>query len=648
MRPFVHFFLIFTVFCSSAVQSAAMPDIETYGELPSVSDVSISPNGDLVAYRLTKSDKEDFVVVRSLSQGKVIVATDVSKIDPKSNFFPNNDYLVLRGSTLLDHPSYRNSFNAGTLFSLNLKTKKVEKLIRLGEQIGKQWIKLGQSGVGRVAGRSKDGETLYIPAYIEVDRTDLIPKRSLLSVKTTGEGRPKIAAVGTRDTRDFFMDDNENVLARENLNNRTNVHSIDIRKKNGWETIYKHKSDIPTHNFIGLNEDFTGIVFSRDDDDLDYLLLSLADGSVTEMSELNIERDATLRMNKHRVARGVKYAGFLPSYKYLDEKYNQRVKRIVNQFPDQAVHIVSGGKHIVVRVEGSLYVGDYFIFTEGEKPKKIASARLKINHEQINPIVIEEYKARDGLVIPTLLTFPRDRVQNPENLPTVIMPHGGPASYNRLGFNYRAQALASRGFLVIQPQFRGSTGFGKSHYEAGLGQWGKGMQDDLSDAVKMLAKKGVIDPQRVCIVGASYGGYAALAGAAFTPDTYRCAVSIAGVSHLPEVLTATKKRFGTKHWVNDYWNRSMLAGDYDKQALKALSPYYSAEKIKVPVLLLHGEDDTVVEYKQSMLMYKAIKKHKGEVRLVKLKNDDHYLQSGSTRIQAVKEMVEFVETHIGI
>jgi len=238
MRSIVNLFLICSVFCTFVVQSAVMPDIETYGELQSVSDVSISPNGDLIAYRLTKSDKEDFVVVRSLSQGKVIVATDVSKIDPKSNFFPNNDYLILRGSTLLDHPSYRNSFNAGTLFSLNLKTKKVEKLIRLGEQIGKQWIKLGQSGVGRVAGRSKDGKTLYVPAYIEVDRTDLIPKRSLLSVKTNGEGRPKIAAVGTRDTRDFFMDDNENVLARENLNNRTNVHSIDIRKKNGWETIY--------------------------------------------------------------------------------------------------------------------------------------------------------------------------------------------------------------------------------------------------------------------------------------------------------------------------------------------------------------------------------------------------------------------------
>jgi len=206
MKNITHFILkavLFSAVCLClTVQAATMPTVETYGELESVSDVSISPNGDLIAYRLTKSDKEDFVVVRSLSQGKVIVATDVSKIDPKWTYFPNNDFLVLRGSTLLDHPDYRNSFNASTLFSLNLKTKKVEKLIRLGERVGKQWVKLGQSGVGRISGRSKDGKTLYVPAYIEVDRTDLVPKRSLLSVKTTGKGSPKIAAVGTRDKTD--------------------------------------------------------------------------------------------------------------------------------------------------------------------------------------------------------------------------------------------------------------------------------------------------------------------------------------------------------------------------------------------------------------------------------------------------------------
>jgi len=246
------------------------------------------------------------------------------------------------------------------------------------------------------------------------------------------------------------------------------------------------------------------------------------------------------------------------------------------------------------------------------------------------------------------LTLPSSKVDDMEILPAVLMPHGGPASHDQVGFDYMAQAFASRGYLVIQPQFRGSTGFGREHYEAGWGQWGKSMQDDLTDAVTFLVKDGLVDSKRVCIVGASYGGYAALAGVAFTPDLFKCAVSIAGVSHLPKQLADRQSRYGKSSWILDYWNQSILDGDFDKETLEKLSPYYSAEQIKVPVLLLHGENDTVVEYEQSKLMYKALKKAKGAVQLVKLKDDDHYLRDSATRIQAVKEMVEFVEQHIGI
>ena len=142
------------------------------------------------------------------------------------------------------------------------------------------------------------------------------------------------------------------------------------------------------------------------------------------------------------------------------------------------------------------------------------------------------------------------------------------------------------------------------------------MQNDLTDAVTELSKQGIVDSSRVCIVGASYGGYAALAGAAFTPDVYKCAVSINGVSHLPKMLSADKERYGRKSWVLDYWNKNILDGDFDRNSLKEISPYFSAQNIKAPVLLIHGEDDTVVEYNQSKLMRKAIKKNKGDVALI--------------------------------
>ena len=650
MRLIIKVFLLSFILFGFVAQ-AVMPDLETYGKLESVSDMSISPDGSLIAYRLTKSDKDDHIVVLSLVERKVIAAVDVKKIDPQGHYFANNDFLILIGSSHVEISSYRNSFDASTPYSFNLKTKKVEQLIKLGEPVGQQVIKLGQSGLGKVAGKSPDGKTLYIPAFVVYDGYNNESKYSLVSVDITGKGRPKLVINGTNDTDRYFLDDKGNVLAREKLNNKTNIHSIDVRENKKWRTIYQHESKFKSHSFKGLDEKFSGIIFSRDDDDEGYLFLSLADGSVKELDKLNREKGSkSIIRNEHRVIIGTKSAGFSPKYKLLDDGLNQRIESIVSQFPEQSVNLVDwtpDWKHIVVRVEGSQYVGDYLLFTEGKKPISIASSRSKISHEQINPVVVEEFKSRDGLTIPTLLTFPRERVKNPDNLPTVVMPHGGPASQDRLRFDYWAQAFASRGFLVIQPQFRGSTGFGKEHLEAGWGEWGKAMQNDLTDSVTAFTKKGFVNPERVCIVGASYGGYAALAGAAFTPDVYKCAVSINGVSHLPIMLADRKKRHGKKSWVLDYWNRSILNSDFDKSLLKEISPYYSAEKIKVPVLLIHGDDDKVVPFEQSKLMQKAIKKQKGQVEFIKLKDDDHYLQDEKTRVKALVEMVKFVEKNIG-
>ena len=144
------------------------------------------------------------------------------------------------------------------------------------------------------------------------------------------------------------------------------------------------------------------------------------------------------------------------------------------------------------------------------------------------------YKARDGLDIPAYLTLPPGKA--PKNLPVVVMPHGGPDYRDYIGFDWMAQFFANRGYAVLQPNFRGSSGYGHKFTEAGLHQWGLKMQDDISDGVKKLIADGIANPKRVCIVGASYGGYAALAGATFTPDLYACAVSFAGISDLPRAI----------------------------------------------------------------------------------------------------------------
>lgn len=651
---FVQIMWVFVLlFVSQSIFS--MPSLEAYGKLETFSDVSISPSGERIAYRRTLSDDSDALVVFSLKEGKQIGGLDVKNIDPKGSHFANDNSLILVGSKHVNLYRYKHDFDMSTAFVFDINKNKVTQLIKPGEKLrGKKKVTVGQQGLGRVFGVSPDGKSLFMPAFVSERNHAGNPDYSLLKVNLNGKGSHRIVSKGTNATNRFYLDLQGNVLAREIINEQNKKHSIDLAKGRGWVPLYGYEFDIPTHNFIGLNADFSALIFSRDDEN-GYLQLSLSDGTVKPLDGLNVnEESRRLIVDRYGVVVGIKYSGFLPSYHMLDDVINERVQSILTHFKEHAVYLsdwTDDWKHIVVRVEGLNYVGDYFLFSDKGKGEKqltfLLSSRPDITVDDVNPIGITKYQARDGLPIPTLLTLPKSKMDNLKKLPTIVMPHGGPASYDSVGFDFMAQAFASRGYLVIQPQFRGSVGFGKAHYEAGWGEWGKGMQNDLSDAVAAYAKAGYVDTERVCIVGASYGGYAALAGAAFTPDLYKCAVSIAGVSHLPKMLAADKSRYGKKSWVLNYWNRSILDGDYDKPLLKELSPYYSADKVKTPVLLLHGEDDTVVEYEQSKLMYKAINKAKGDVQLVKLKNDDHHLQDSATRIQAVMEMVNFVEQHIG-
>ena len=202
----------------------------------------------------------------------------------------------------------------------------------------------------------------------------------------------------------------------------------------------------------------------------------------------------------------------------------------------------------------------------GEEYPALASARL-------GELRVISYKARDGQEISAYLTLPPGIP--PEHLPLVVLPHGGPEARDLPRFDWWARFLATRGYAVLQPQFRGSTGFGEAFRKAGYHQWGGLMQDDVSDGVMEMVSKRIADPQRVCIVGASYGGYAALAGAAFTPTLYKCAVSVNGVSDLPEMAAYIEHRHGSG--ALGYW-REHIGAPFDPSLLQR-SPLHVAERI---------------------------------------------------------------------
>ncbi len=195
------------------------------------------------------------------------------------------------------------------------------------------------------------------------------------------------------------------------------------------------------------------------------------------------------------------------------------------------------------------------------------------------------------------MTLPR-RPEN-KNLPLIVLPHGGPAAADTLDFDWWAQAFAAEGYAVLQPNYRGSA-LNRGFIEAGFGEWGRKMQTDLSDGVRYLAREGVIDPKRVCIVGASYGGYAALAGVTLDAGVYRCAVSVAGLSDLKGFLRWTNNRQrNSDNIIQRYWDRFMGVSEPNDPALAAISPMEHVSAVTGPVLLIHGRDDTVVPFQQS-------------------------------------------------
>ncbi len=273
----------------------------------------------------------------------------------------------------------------------------------------------------------------------------------------------------------------------------------------------------------------------------------------------------------------------------------------------------------------------------------IGSEHPQIPRDQLLDTAVVSYTARDGAQLWGYLTLPRDTRAPP---PLIVMPHGGPAARDSYGYNPRVQFLATRGYAVFQPNFRGSEGSGRTFAAAGHRQWGRRMQDDVIDGVQHLVSSGVVDGARMCIVGASYGGYVALAAGAFTPDLFKCVVAIAPVSDLIQVLNEERME-GRNSIGYAYWTQVIGDPNRDRDELIAMSPARHAENFRAPVLLIHGSDDYTVRIEQSETMRNALQRAGREVRFVRVEHEPHYFYESANRRRLLEEIEAFVAQHIG-
>jgi dipeptidyl aminopeptidase/acylaminoacyl peptidase len=325
---------------------------------------------------------------------------------------------------------------------------------------------------------------------------------------------------------------------------------------------------------------------------------------------------------------------------YFDDEERQDQESLGRIYPGKQARVVSRDKSrnkLIVRVESPSSSPAYYYFDIA----KNVYAPLGSAYPQLDGMTLSEtrpiaYQARDGLRIDGYLTVPKGA--EARRLPLIVHPHGGPAARDAMTYSYWVQYFASRGWAVLQMNFRGSEGYGDAFENAGRGQWGRAMQDDVTDGVRWAVAEGLADPDRICIVGASYGGYVALWGAASTPELYRCAVSLNGVSDIRAMIN------DARHYTNFMLTRDYLAHEDPD----AVAPVRHADKVRVPVLVGYGTKDRSVGPDQSTAMIAALRRAGKPVAAVELEGGDHYLTHERHRVQFFQAMDAFLQEHLGL
>jgi dipeptidyl aminopeptidase/acylaminoacyl peptidase len=635
---------------------AAPPPVEAFGKLPLVDHAVLSPNGNLVAWQDNRGPRPQ-VVVFDLGAAKVKRTVTVDdEIKLRGLQFADDETLLLSGS------------RTQRLRASRTYTSEYARIVAIDVDTGaSRMLLMGGGDRGFVTGATVLAKRTSKPRTVTMSTLDYLPTKQNREIGTrlagtrsdsgwihtvfhvdTRSGRSVPIEYGTQFTEDWVVDEGGVPVARSEWDPGRDVYRVVVKKAEGWAEIYRREdgSRLP---LIGRGPDGRSALAIGSDGDKRRKLWAIPfDGSAPAVLLEDGLHDvwAAVEDPLTGAVAGVLLGGLTPEVRWLDTKLAARHKALSQAFPGRSVWIVGRSetaKRVLVLVEGTSAPHVYYLvdFRTG-KADVIGETYPALANAKLGEVRALSLPARDGTSVPSYVTLPAEPNSCP---PLVVMPHGGPEARDDFTFDWFAQFLATRGYVVLQPQFRGSTGFGEAHRRAGYRQWGGLMQDDVTDAVKAVLSQGLADPKRVCIVGASYGGYAALAGAAFTPELYVCAVSINGVSDLPTMLAFEERQAGAESDALAYWHDHIgLASD---ARVIDRSPARAAESVRAPVLLLHGVDDTLVPVTQSEKMARRLAESGRRHALVKLPGEDHWLSRGETRVRVLTEVEQFLWANAG-
>ena len=611
--------------------------------MPTFTDLEVSPGGKYLVARMFREDRYN-VILFKLVDGRIQPVYRFSEDEKFSiSWFEwvSPTKLVLSTGYSATRGSWRVQTEERRLLAFDAETKEIWPLYRSSRK--------------EVPIQIQDRIVSFLPKdpdHILVQYSTLDPSApNVYRVNVNKTSRHKVVQKVRSSVRRWTADVDGDVRLGEGLENgNTPYLTARLKDDRGWTDL--------SHRVRALDKTFKVIEFSDKPNEI--YVTSNHEGDPSGLYTFDIATDTfgplifkheTVDVSSVNID---EQTGVLLSVNFVDDEIEthriserpirEAIRKLHDQMPGHDLRtrsISSDGNFAVLRLSENAKAGQYLILDS----TKNTAFTLPLQYPGLVDVPLRktistEYVARDGLTIPAFLTLPAgfESLNDAERLPFVIHPHGGPAARDFMRFNFDVQYFVSRGYGVLQMNFRGSTGYGQEFKDAGKREWGQAMQDDITDGVAWLVDNNYADADRIAIVGESYGGYAALMGVVKTPDLYQCAVSFAGVSDLPELLADAAKYVDGRYaarFVGDRWQ--------DRKMLAEYSPARRADEINVPVLLIHGEEDTAVEFDQSEKMAKQLKKHGKEYKFVQLKTGDHFHSLYENRLLYLQEMDAFLD-----
>ncbi|MEQ3746726.1 MAG: prolyl oligopeptidase family serine peptidase [Henriciella sp.] len=637
------------IILSGSFLASAQGTAEKFGQLPETWDAQISPDGDFLALGCSPTGVNAVCLyeIDSSAKPRLILPPERGRLEDL--YWASNDYLVYEVEVFdrVDTVNGLIDLNVRRMIAYDLKKSKSEMLLKnvggLVDTTGVDSLLLNESDKILKTFSFQGGDLKVTGSRLGKGST---ANQHIVYEVNLKSGKAKLKKSYRSGVFETVYDAEGNLYAqvqRDLKKKQFSLHGMTDGKK---EVFTRDGVDRAPFYIAGIGSDGKSVAVQFDDGERFGLhTISLIDGSISPVTYegKTLGNVATLNDPFTNEIIGYGYTNDLPGEIYFAEPFAKVAKDAQNALKSDSVSLVSWTKDRTQFTLASFNAGmpiQYYIYDIETPSISYAGGEAPwLEETPLGKVESVTYTARDGLEIPAYMTYPPNSDSNPGPYPLVMMPHGGPEARDTATYDWLAQSIAAEGYLVIQPNFRGSAGYGADFRNAGFGEFGGKMIEDVIDGAKWAANQGLGTPQ-YCSMGWSYGGYSALMTGLKDKEHARCLISINGVTNAIDVL----KDYDNKSPIFAYWEQYL--GDVfklSKSDIRAISPDERASEYNQPILILHGREDTTVPLFQAQSLKNAINSNAAE--LVLFRGDDHQLARSETRMAVIHESVEFLKAN---